>query len=111
MNKQATTSTAKTDLRLDDNVLLSATGLMSCRHCGTELGQRSGPYLEKALRRERPPEAAGPQIRVRAEVFVDQVMVLRQRLCPGCYVVLQTEIVPVDEPEWRNRQIDPLFPK
>jgi len=48
---------------------------------------------------------------VRAEVFVDRVMLLRQRLCPGCYIVLQTEIVPVGEPEWRNRRIDPLLPK
>ncbi|MDP6182978.1 MAG: hypothetical protein QF609_04110, partial [Gammaproteobacteria bacterium] len=49
--------------------------------------------------------AAGPQIRARAELFVDQKMVLRQSICPTCYVVLLTEIVPEDEPERRNRKV------
>jgi N-methylhydantoinase B len=94
-------------LQLDDNVVLDADGSTSCRHCGTALGSRHDGLLARALTRERPPSAAGPHIRVPAATFVDRAMVLRHRLCPGCLVALATEIVPVGEPEWRGREIDP----
>lgn len=92
-------------MQLDDNVMMSADGALTCAHCGAGLGQRDEPFLALALQRVREPEAAGPQIRARAALFVDCEMVLRQSLCPGCHVVLLTEIVPADEPSWRSKQV------
>jgi N-methylhydantoinase B len=89
---------------VDDNVVRRADGTYHCVHCDTLLGDRSGTYLEKALRRESPPEKAGPQIRAPAGEFIDAPVVMRQMLCPGCYVALHTEIVPASEPARRDRQ-------
>ena len=94
-------------IHLDDNRVLHADGRVSCVHCSAELGHRNTDYLAKALRRERAPEASGPNIRVKAEVFVDQPMVLRQALCPQCYVVLQTEIVPQGDAFFRTTRLAP----
>lgn len=94
-------------VHLDDNRDLQVDGRVTCVHCGAELGHRDTDYLARALRRERAPEASGPNIRVKAEVFVDQPMVLRQALCPQCYVVLQTEIVPQGEFFWRTSRLTP----
>ena len=91
--------------RLDDNRLLHTDGRVTCVHCDAELGHRDSDYLAYALRQERAAEAAGPHIRVKAEVFVDQPMVLRQALCPKCHVALQSEIVPQGDPQWRHSRL------
>ena len=90
---------------VDDNIARNDAGEFHCRHCGALLGQDAGPWLEHALRREFPAVNAGPQIRARPETFVDTPIVMRQCLCPGCYVALRTEIIPADEPERRSCRI------
>jgi len=90
---------------IDDNVTLADNGRLYCSHCNTELGPdaTSGPTL--ALRRERPSEAAGPGVHADPALFADRNIVLRQTFCPGCLVLLSTEIVPGDEPEYRHWSI------
>lgn len=72
-----------------------------CTECAAELGTALDPY-ENAIRREQPSTAAGPGVRVAPEVFTDRSVVLRQQFCPNCLVLLNTEIVPADEPEYRT---------
>ena len=97
---------AETDgIRLDDNLVIGADDVVRCTHCGTAVGRRGGGFLADALRNELPPAAAGPQVRGKPELFVDRRVVLRQISCPGCYVSLLTEVVPVDEPSFRTKDV------
>ncbi len=88
-------------MRVDDNIDLAESGETSCTHCGTVLGVRSEP-LRDAIVHERDSQSAGPGVHVAAPEFTDRPIVLRQRFCPECLVVLATEIVPSDERELRG---------
>lgn len=94
-----------TVLRLDDNLVSRADGLVSCAHCGYVVGERGSDYLCYALRREGAPSEAGPQIRGNPKLFVDESVVFRQWCCPGCRVALLTEVVPADEPVYRLKEV------
>jgi N-methylhydantoinase B len=48
---------------------------------------------------------AGPQIRRKPELYVDEEIVFRQWCCPGCFVALQTEVVPAGEPTYRSKEV------
>ena len=93
---------------LDDNLQLTADGTVACRHCGAAVGTPGGAYLDQALWREQPSQAAGSDV-VRADpaLFVDRQIVLRQAFCPSCYIVFLTEIVPADEPRFRSKTLAP----
>lgn len=98
-------STAEVELRLDDNLVVTADEMVRCAHCGYELGKRGPNLLGAAVIREGAPEEAGPQIRGRPAHFVDEAIVFRQFCCPGCYVALLTEIVPAGEQSYRSKEV------
>lgn len=91
-------------IRLDDNLEQSADGGVRCRHCATAVGVAGDP-LRDARVRETAPTAAGPGVRSDAAHFTRRPVVLRQTFCPGCLTLLQSEIVPGDEPSFRRRTV------
>jgi len=93
-------------MRIDDNVELLEDGTTECAHCGTQLGKAGGATLSEALNLVRESREAGPSVRVDPAVFTDRPIVLRQRICPGCLVLLATEIAPGDEEGYRSWQVE-----
>ncbi|MGW3950190.1 hypothetical protein ACWEKM_04275 [Streptomyces sp. NPDC004752] len=87
---------------LDLNLTVSPGGRVDCRHCGALVGTSTATPLDRALRTERPSSEAGPGVHADPARFTDRSIVLRQVFCPGCLVLLQTEIVPADEPSYRE---------
>lgn len=90
---------------IDDNITLADDGRLVCAHCGEELGPDPESGLTRALRRERPSSDAGPGVHADPALFTDRSIVMRQTFCPSCLVLLSTEIVPSDEPEYRSWRI------
>jgi N-methylhydantoinase B len=91
--------------RLDDNLVVAASGDTCCAHCGTRVGRSGGFYLAEAARREGPPSLAGPQIHGDPQNFVDAPIVFRQFSCPGCATSLLTEVVPDADPGHRQKML------
>jgi N-methylhydantoinase B len=89
-------------MRIDDNILLGDDGTVSCAHCTATLGDSPAAPLAHAITRERPSAEAGPGVRADPAAFTDRPVILRQIFCPQCLVLLATEIVPADEPSFRN---------
>jgi N-methylhydantoinase B len=69
-----------------------------CRHCGTDLGTLGEPYLAALPRIETGPSGAGPHVWADSSTYVDEQVVFRQVLCPGCATALLSQVVPVDHP-------------
>ena len=92
-------------MRIDDNVELLHDGATRCVHCQTVLGHTGSGTLAQALTVTRPSREAGPSVHVDPATFTDRPIVLRQRICPGCLVLLATEIVPGDEVTHRSWQV------
>ena len=89
-------------MQIDDNLKTSEEGAVYCAHCLTVLGESVADPLRHALLRERPSSSAGPGIHADPACFTDRPIVLRQIYCPGCLVLLGTEIVPADEASFRH---------
>ncbi|MDT7589944.1 MAG: hypothetical protein QOE32_7494 [Pseudonocardiales bacterium] len=89
-------------MHLDLNLTVTATGSVACRHCAAQVGPSTADPLRHAVRNERPSRAAGPGVHADPALFTDREIVLRQAFCPGCLVLLRTEIVPADEPSYRE---------
>lgn len=87
---------------LDLNLTVDPEGRVVCRHCDALVGSSTRTPLDQAVRNERPSSAAGPGVHADPARFTDRSIVLRHVLCPGCLVLLQTEIVPADEPTYRE---------
>ncbi|GAB7549379.1 hypothetical protein CS8_090840 [Cupriavidus sp. 8B] len=89
-------------MRIDDNLEVSESGAVSCSHCGTALGDCADEPLKNAIRSEFPSTAAGASVRAEPARFTERPIVLRRTFCPGCLVLLETEIVPQDEMSYRT---------
>lgn len=89
---------------IDENLAQDDTGSVTCRHCTTVLGVAADPLREARIR-VTAPQTAGPSVRAEASHFTDRVVVLRQTFCPECLTLLQSEIVPADEPSSRTRSV------
>ena len=92
-------------MKIDDNARLHTDGSIVCCHCDHPLGTSAGDPFANAIRRERPSQAAGPGVRAEPSHFTDRPIGLRQVFCPGCYVLLATEIAPTDEPSYRRWEL------
>lgn len=88
-------------MNIDLNLETDDAGTVVCRHCAARVGDSTSTPMGHAVRNERPSTAAGPGVHADPSLFVDQTIVLRQAFCPGCLVLLATEIVPGDEPSYR----------
>lgn len=91
-------------LFIDENLEQADGGVVLCRHCSTSVGVAADPLRDARLR-ETAPQTAGPSVRAAASHFTDREIVLRQTFCPGCLTLLQSEIVPADEPSARTRAL------
>lgn len=91
-------------LYIDENLAQADDGAVTCRHCSTQLGVAAEP-LRDALVRESEPRTAGPSVREDASHFADRAITFRQSFCPECLTLLQSEIVPADEPSGRTRSL------
>jgi hypothetical protein len=89
---------------IDENLEQTDAGAVVCRHCSTAIGVAADPLRDARLR-ETAPQAAGPSVRAEAGHFTDREVVLRQTFCPECLTLLQSEIVPADEPSSRTRSL------
>ena len=89
-------------MNIDDNLEIDANGGVVCRHCRATIGDASSDPLAAAMHSERPAVDAGPGVHADPSHYTSREIVLRQAFCPGCYALLQTEIVPQDEPRLRN---------
>ncbi len=89
--------------RIDDNLLLDG-AIVTCRHCGTILGDDHDP-IRNAVVRESEPSEAGPGVRAAATNFATRRILLRRAFCPSCLVQLKFEIVPADEGSFRSSRV------
>ncbi|MEU7813762.1 hydantoinase B/oxoprolinase family protein [Pseudonocardia sp. NPDC049154] len=82
---------------LDANQVLDG-ATVRCRHCGTGLGTFGEAYLAALPRLETAPSGAGPHVWADPSTYVDEPVVFRQVLCPGCATALLSQVVPADHP-------------
>jgi N-methylhydantoinase B len=68
----------------------------ACRRCGEDLGPHGGDY-KRGLLLDQGPVSVLPGGPEPAE-FLDDAMVFRRYCCPGCQVLVKTEIFRADEP-------------
>lgn len=89
-------------MKIDQNLQVTAAGEVQCLHCSATVGSSAADPFSEALRNVRPSSAAGSGMHASSAAFTDRTIVLRQKFCPGCLVVLETEIVPEDEESYRG---------
>ena len=91
-------------MQLDDNLTVE-NGTVSCKHCSRAIGMAASDPFESAVRWVRPVRDVGPGLHSDPRLFTERHIVLRQIFCPGCYTLLSTEVVPMDEGEFRSFRI------
>lgn len=89
---------------IDENLAQDDTGSVTCRHRTTVLEVVADPVRDAQVR-VTAPQTAGPSVRTAASHFADREVVLRQTFCPECLTLLQSDIVPADEPSSRSRPV------
>lgn len=75
-----------------------------CGRCQQDLGPLAENYKEHCLRYDGPLREAGPLIGD-PKRYIDDKMVFRQFYCPGCVVLVETEIARRDEPPLRDVEL------
>lgn len=87
-------------MQLDHHLEITDEGRVVCRRCEHDLGSVEENYKEHAVCKVRPIEAANPLI-VDPKIFIDDEVVFRQYICPGCATLLENEVVLADSaPVW-----------
>ncbi len=76
----------------------------ACR-CGKDLGAASANYKDRAVLAESPVQLLAPEF-VSDDPEMADLMVLRQFLCPGCGVRIDTELVRKGDPVLHDVRID-----
>jgi N-methylhydantoinase B len=71
-------------------------GAYRCAHCGVQTGALSGHAKEKLGVWEHPVEDIGRQFRDPG-IYVDDTIVWREFICPGCATRLATEVCRPDD--------------
>lgn len=82
-----------------------AAGVLRCHRCATDLGPLAGNAKERMAVLERPTGSLSPGHPDPAK-FVDQEVVWRDFLCPGCGVRLATEVAYPGEPPFQELSLD-----
>jgi N-methylhydantoinase B len=70
---------------------------VECRMCATPICRVDENYKEHLVRRDRPITAAGPLFADPA-IYVDEVIQLREFICPGCATLVETEVARASDP-------------
>jgi N-methylhydantoinase B len=88
--------------RLDDNMVVNDSEPdrpVFCAHCETPVGHmRDGRFEHRLLVADDAPGAAGPQIWPSPLDYVDDEIVFRQLLCPGCFTAVYSRVAPRSHP-------------
>jgi N-methylhydantoinase B len=63
-----------------------------CRECRSDLGPTGSNFKQRCIGREVDPDELGP-LYPKVSDFVDDDVVVRQSICPGCLGLLDSEIV------------------
>ena len=79
--------------RIDDNLVQAGTAV-ACAHCGEQLADTAADTELALLRHEGPSTGAGPQILSSPSQYVDDEVVFRQLVCPGCLTAVYSGVVP-----------------
>jgi N-methylhydantoinase B len=70
-----------------------------CGHCAASIGHlRDGKFEHRLLVADDVPAAAGPHIWADPSDYVDQEIVFRQLLCPGCFTAVYSRVAPRSHP-------------
>lgn len=71
-----------------------------CTQCGKEISKINSNYKLSCIIREDPLGKAGPLLSDVSQ-FIDETPIFRQFFCPGCGILLDTEIArKKDDPLW-----------
>lgn len=82
---------------LDEHLVISAEGSTACARCGTELAGPGVGYKDGTVLIECQLDAAG-LVWVDPAHYVDDEVVLRQYVCPGCATLLDVEVTLAELP-------------
>ena len=74
--------------------LLAGDEMVVCAECRTPVGSPAD-VLGGALWRDNDPSVAGLTEETRPTLFAGTPITARQALCPGCHIVLHTQVLPV----------------
>lgn len=75
-----------------------------CRNCGEELGSATENYKKFCLYRERSVEQVG-RLFGDPRRFIDDEVVVREFMCPGCNVLFDSEVNRKAEPPVKDIEI------
>ncbi|WP_254838588.1 acetone carboxylase subunit gamma [Natronomonas marina] len=81
-------------------------GSFACAKCGHDLGPVDGNYKEHLALRERDVEDLG-DLWIDPSILLDEDIVFREFLCPGCATRLATESCRRDDPIVNGLRLDP----
>lgn len=81
------------------------TGTFACAKCGHGLGPVDGNYKEELALRERDVEDLG-DLWIDPSILLDEDVVFREYLCPGCATRIATESCRRDDPIVQDLQLD-----
>ncbi len=79
--------------RIDDNLVQAGT-LVACGRCGQQLADTAADTHLALARYDGVSTEAGPQILSRPAQYVDDEVVFRQLVCPGCQTAVYSGVVP-----------------
>jgi N-methylhydantoinase B len=89
-----------------DHHLAVENGSIVCRKCGHALSAADRNFKDGAIRWDRPIEDANPLI-VDPVTFIDDEVVFRQYICPGCATLLENEVILASsDPVWDKQLAD-----
>ena len=77
---------------IDLHLAIDDGGTIVCVRCGHRFCGAGENFKEHAIRHDRPVQDANPLI-VDPRLFVDDELVFRQYVCPGCATLLENEVV------------------
>jgi N-methylhydantoinase B len=78
----------------------------ACRRCRTDLGPTDANFKQRCTAREVDPAELGPLYPV-ADDYVDEALVVRQSICPGCLTLLDSEICHPGEAPVQDIELEP----
>lgn len=93
-------------MRQLDHHLAIRDGSIVCRKCDHVLCGADRNFKEGAIRWDRPIQDANPLI-VDPATFIDDEVVFRQYICPGCATLLENEVILASSaPVWDKQLAD-----
>ena len=80
-------------------------GRYACAKCAADLGSIEDNYKLSCIQRDLPIEASNPIVGD-PKRFIDPQVQFRQFACPGCGLLIESEIAVADEPVLRDVEIE-----